>query len=102
MENPAEQAKRKKVAIVEDDVRDSLGFLPEIAGHVVEAFASAAEFLKAEMDEMACVIADHHRPHMTGLDLLYSKPNANFSESHKRLRTLAFVHADSADCAGRS
>jgi two-component system, LuxR family, response regulator FixJ len=66
------EARRKRVAIVEDDdgVRDSLQFLLEIAGHVVEAFASAATFLKADIDEMACVIADHHMPHMTGLDLV--------------------------------
>lgn len=66
------EPRRKKVAIVEDDdaVRDSLRFLLEIAGHAVEAFASAVAFLTAEIDEMACLIADHHMPHMTGLDLV--------------------------------
>ena len=65
-------ARRKKVAIIDDDDdgRDSLRILLEIAGHVVEAFASAAAFLQAEIDGMACVIADHHMPHMTGLDLV--------------------------------
>lgn len=38
-----------KVAIIDDDhgVRESLRFLLEIAGHVVEAFASATDVLKA-------------------------------------------------------
>ena len=66
------EARRKKVAVIEDDdgVRHSLRFLLEIVGHVVEEFASVAAFLKAEIDEMACVIADHNMPHMTGLELV--------------------------------
>ncbi len=65
------EAERRKVAVVDDDdaVRDSLRFLLEVAGHTVEAFASAAEFLKAEMRHMTCLILDHHMPHMTGLQL---------------------------------
>jgi two-component system response regulator FixJ len=64
-------AKPRKVAVVDDDdaVRDSLRFLLEVAGHTVAAFASAAEFLKSEMHDLACLILDHHMPHMTGLDL---------------------------------
>jgi two-component system, LuxR family, response regulator FixJ len=60
------------VAIVDDDeaVRDSLQFLLGTAGHVTETFASAAEFLDAEMRHLACLILDHHMPHMTGLELL--------------------------------
>jgi two-component system, LuxR family, response regulator FixJ len=59
------------VAIVDDDhaVRDSLQFLLEIVGHPVETFASAAEFLKAEKQRIACLILDHHMPEMTGLEL---------------------------------
>ncbi len=62
----------RTVAIVDDDeaVRDSLQFLLETSGHVTEAFASAAEFLKSEMHHLACLILDHHMPHMTGLELL--------------------------------
>jgi hypothetical protein len=39
------------VGIVDDDdaVRDSLRFLLEVIGHPVATFASAAEFLKAEI-----------------------------------------------------
>ena len=59
------------VAIVDDDdgVRDLLCFLLEIAGHTVETFASAAEFLEAEFGHIACLILDQHMPGMTGLEL---------------------------------
>lgn len=65
-------AERRKVAIVDDDdaVRDSLRFLLEVAGHSVEAFSSAADFLKADAHHFACLILDHHMPHMTGLQLV--------------------------------
>lgn len=53
----------------DDSVRDSLRFLLEVAGHAVTTFASAAEFLASEMHHLACVILDHHMPHMTGLNL---------------------------------
>ena len=60
------------IGIVDDDhaVRESLRFLLEIAGHAVETFASAAEFLEANVYEFACLILDHHMPHMTGLELV--------------------------------
>ena len=59
------------VAIVDDDdgVRNSLCFLLEVAGHTVETFASAAEFLEAELGRIACLILDQHMPGMTGLEL---------------------------------
>jgi FixJ family two-component response regulator len=40
------EAEKRRVAIVDDDdaVRDSLRFLLEVAGHVVETFESAADF----------------------------------------------------------
>lgn len=62
---------RRAVAIVDDDpgVRSSLGFLLEVLGHSVQAFASAAEFLKADLRCLACLILDHHMPDMTGLRL---------------------------------
>jgi two-component system, LuxR family, response regulator FixJ len=62
---------QRKVAIVDDDaaVRDSLRFLLEVVGHPVETFASAAEFLNAEQQRLACLILDHHMPEMTGLEL---------------------------------
>ena len=62
---------QRNVAIVDDDaaVRDSLRFLLEVIGHPVETFASAAEFLKAEMQRLACLILDHHMPEITGLEL---------------------------------
>jgi two-component system, LuxR family, response regulator FixJ len=62
---------QRPVAIVDDDqaVRDSLRFLLETIGHPVETFASAAEFLKAEQQHLACLILDQHMPEMTGLKL---------------------------------
>jgi two-component system response regulator FixJ len=43
--------------------------LLEVIGHSVETFASAAEFLKADIRNIACLILDHHMPEMTGLEL---------------------------------
>lgn len=65
------EADRRKVAIVDDDdaVRESLRFLLEVQGHLVATFASAAEFLNAELQHFACLILDHHMPDMTGLEL---------------------------------
>jgi FixJ family two-component response regulator len=65
------EAERRTVAIVDDDyaVRDSLQFLLEVMQQPAEAFASAAEFLKADRQHLACVILDHHMPCMSGLEL---------------------------------
>ena len=64
---------RPIVAVVDDDpdVLDSLRFLLETAGHVVETYASAARFLaEAEPARLACLVLDEHMPQVTGLDLL--------------------------------
>jgi two-component system, LuxR family, response regulator FixJ len=65
------EAERRTVAIVDDDhaVRDSLGFQLEVIGYTVELFASAADFLQANVRDFACLILDHHMPNMTGLEL---------------------------------
>ena len=65
------EAERRTVAVVDDDqaVRDSLRFLLEVIGYTVEIFASAAEFLQANVRHFACLILDHHMPNMTGLEL---------------------------------
>lgn len=65
------ECEAKNVAIVDDDhaVLDSLRFLLEVVGHPVQTFASAAEFLSAEIRHFAGLILDHHMPHMTGLEL---------------------------------
>jgi two-component system, LuxR family, response regulator FixJ len=59
------------IAVIDDDhaVRESLRLLLEVAGHVVETFESADEFLRAEISDLACLILDHYMPHMTGLRL---------------------------------
>jgi two-component system, LuxR family, response regulator FixJ len=64
--------KHSVVAVVDDDgaVRDSLQFLLEVMGHTVAAFASAADFLKSDLQRVACLILDHHMPGMTGLELV--------------------------------
>jgi two-component system response regulator FixJ len=64
-------AERRTVAVVDDDhaVRDSLQLLLEVIGYTVEIFASAAEFLQANVQHFACLILDHHMPNMTGLEL---------------------------------
>jgi FixJ family two-component response regulator len=61
-----------EIAVVDDDhaVRESLRFLLEVAGKTVVAFASAADFLKSEWRQIACLILDQHMPGMTGLDLV--------------------------------
>jgi two-component system response regulator FixJ len=65
------EAERRTVAIVDDDyaVRDSLHFLLEVMKQPAEAFGSAAEFLNADRQHLACVILDHHMPCMSGLEL---------------------------------
>ena len=38
-------------------------------GHAVEAFESATDSLRAEVERFACLILNHHVPNMTGLEL---------------------------------
>jgi two-component system response regulator FixJ len=61
----------RTVAVVDDDeaVRHSLQLLLEVHGHKVETFASAVEFLRAELGRLLCLVVDHDLPGMTGLDL---------------------------------
>jgi FixJ family two-component response regulator len=66
------QADVGAVALVDDDaaVRDSMRFLLEIAGHSLQDYASAAEFLAGcEIAKLRGLILDHHMPSMTGLEL---------------------------------
>jgi two-component system, LuxR family, response regulator FixJ len=66
------EPKHQKIAIVDDDyaVRDSLRVLLEVMGYLVEAFESAAAYLNADRQNLACLILDHQMPHMTGLQLV--------------------------------
>lgn len=60
------------VFVVDDDasVRRSLVRLLGSAGHAVESFASAAEFLQRQLfDEVGCVVLDVRMPGMDGMQL---------------------------------
>ena len=61
------------VAVVDDDdeVRDVLRGLLESAGHSVETFSSAGDFLaNARLDEIACLVVDQRMPEMSGIALI--------------------------------
>jgi FixJ family two-component response regulator len=63
---------RVLVAVVDDDesVRESLPDLLKECGFVVEAFASAEEFLASDaVSDTRCLILDIAMPGMSGLDL---------------------------------
>lgn len=62
----------RMIAVVDDDyaVRDSLEFLLRVIGYPVQAFASAADFLKAGVENFSCLITDHYMPQVTGLELV--------------------------------
>lgn len=68
----AEPTENQIVYIVDDDdaMRDSLVWLVESQGFVVQAFASAEAFTSAYHDDMAgCVVLDVRMPGMSGLEL---------------------------------
>lgn len=61
-----------RIAIIDDDqsFRDSLRRLLTSLGYSVSAYTSAAQFMEsAELERTACVVADVHMPHTSGIDL---------------------------------
>lgn len=69
-----------RIFIVDDDVsaRESLSVLLVTAGHEVETFASAQEFLAAyDRDQPGCLLLDISMPGMSGLEL-----QAQLNERH--------------------
>lgn len=91
------------IAIVDDDaaVRDSVQFLLETEGFSVETFPSADDFLKrfAESQERySCLIADHHMPNITGLELV-NRLRANGHSISAMLITAALTPAISRTAA---
>ena len=65
-------ARRTLISIVEDDqpFRESMRKLVTLLGYTVEAFASAADFLKSPLvAETDCLVADVQMPGMTGVEL---------------------------------
>ena len=65
-------AKCTLISIVEDDqpFRESMRKLVTLLGYTVEAFASAADFLKSPVvPETDCLVADVQMPGMTGVEL---------------------------------
>src|SRR5215813_13103563 len=66
------ESENKTVFIVDDDegVRKALGFLLQSAGHAVETFASARDFLERfDTTRRGCVLLDVCMPESSGLDL---------------------------------
>jgi FixJ family two-component response regulator len=51
------------------EVLASFQFLLEVAGHAVDAYASATAFLEDRAARPSCLILDQHMPTMTGLEL---------------------------------
>ena len=63
---------RTLIAIVDDDqpYRESMRKLVVLMGYTVEAFVSAADFLRSRhLPDTACLVADVHMPGMTGVEL---------------------------------
>ena len=65
-------ATRTLISVVEDDqpLRESMRKLMTVLGYTVEAFSSAAEFLKSPLvTETACLVTDVQMPGMSGVEL---------------------------------
>jgi FixJ family two-component response regulator len=65
-------AKRALISIVEDDqpFRESMRKLVMLLGYTVEAFTSAADFLKSPLvAQTDCLVSDVQMPGMTGVEL---------------------------------
>ena len=63
---------RTLISIIDDDqlYRESMRKLVVLMGYTVEAFASAADFLRSpHLPDTACLVADVHMPGMTGVEL---------------------------------
>lgn len=69
MTRPA--SSKPRIFVVDDDlaVRESLEALLRAAGHEVECFGSAADFLSAYREEPGCLLLDIRMPGMSGLEL---------------------------------
>jgi FixJ family two-component response regulator len=64
--------KRTLISVVEDDqpFRESMRKLMTVLGYTVEAFSSAADFLKSPLvTETACLVTDVQMPGMSGIEL---------------------------------
>ena len=67
----AQSEPQSAVFVVDDDasVRESLKSLFRMVGHGVEAFPSAAEFLRSKLPDVAsCLVLDIRLPGLSGLD----------------------------------
>jgi len=76
----AQGDRRSAVFVIDDDtsVRESLEALFRMVGHEVEAFASAADFLKSKLPEVArCLVLDIRLPGISGLDFQADLAKAN-------------------------
>jgi FixJ family two-component response regulator len=78
----AAMSNRTLISIVDDDepYRDSMRRLIMLLGYTVEAFSSAADFLRSRhLPETACLVADVHMPGMTGVELHRHLVNAGYA-----------------------
>lgn len=78
MTDPSGPAPSATVFVIDDDpsVRTALGRLLRSAGWTERAFASAEEFLQADLPPAGgCLIADVHLGRMSGLELLATLGN---------------------------
>jgi CheY-like chemotaxis protein len=78
----AAMSNRTLISIVDDDepYRDSMRKLIMLLGYTVEAFSSAADFLRSRhLPETACLVADVHMPGMTGVELHRHLVNAGYA-----------------------
>ena len=74
------------VFVIDDDVAvlNSLRWLIESAGHRVETFRSAREFLERLTPAMSgCVVLDIRMPEMSGLELQEELGARNFDLPHQ-------------------
>ena len=88
------------VAIVDDDaaVRDSLRFLLETAGHAVETYASAVQYLENGIGSRArCMVLDQHMPQLSGLELV-----ATLRRDGRNVPTLLITGSLTPDIAARA